>query len=707
MPEPFPTLYNEPEEGTQGASSSYGNASENTLQADLESQAINSKAFITYYDTHNEEDEEELYRQAAIKEGSDVAGKENPPVDQDTPMAGLVITTAEQEQELINDIIAANPGQFANNNDIKLPDTSQNFIPVSVPVQTKPDEKIFVRDIDTGVENEELKKLTDKDKAVIELTSPKEPTNNDLVVALDALITSAQKTKSIKVAKLALTDLNKPILEDIIVSPNTTSYKGARVNEYLSTVNCNPGNVPWGTGAVATWWKEAGAELPSGKSKANKKFLLNAAPSWLTWAQESNRFAETPDIGTIAVYGTKKIKNKKTIMIATELAIVVGQKVTDANTTIIEVVKTKNVILNKYPIDADPIVPTGPAKDPRIAENIAKISLQWGGAKKERFGIIKPETTDFDSLAKAIVSIEGGYGHPAHFLKFPIVPANYNSPAWLIGKPDIDYTMFNNSGETLWGMDRYAGGAARKSGEQGRLGKLFWSTVDKYSGFGQWGSIATSSAPWKDGKQTLDADGRNCRWLHANIPPGGTRPNPRGSWTYPGTWNHGHNPALNQGSDELWKTLGTYMAENYKLMTEGYFGPKIENGKYTELLTLINSDGRFKFFYYRLLWNGALFHNTAQKKLKALWDAGERDLEFLLTANLLALYLAFPAPAIDKPPIIQGSCAAVKYLTGFGASIKGKAANSPPILNSLLLTKVEVNPTSILGFIYTDPLTTK
>ena len=59
MPEPFPTLYNEPEEGTQGASSSYGNASENTLQADLESQAINSKAFITYYDTHNEEDEEE------------------------------------------------------------------------------------------------------------------------------------------------------------------------------------------------------------------------------------------------------------------------------------------------------------------------------------------------------------------------------------------------------------------------------------------------------------------------------------------------------------------------------------------------------------------------------------------------------------------------------------------------------------------------
>ena len=686
MPEPFPTLYNEPEEGTGGVSSSYGNANENTLRADLESQAINSKAFITYYDTHNEEDEAELYRQAAITEGSDVAGKENPPVDQDPEPVGTVITTVEQELALINDIIAANPLFFPAG--IELPDHSRDIIAVSVPVKTKPAEKIFVQNIDTDVEDEELKKLTDKDKAVIELTSPKEPNNNDLVVALDALITSAQKTKSIKVAELALADLNKPILEDIIVSPNTTSYKGARVNVYLSTVNCNPGNVPWGTGAVATWWKEAGAELPSGKSKANKKFLLNAAPSWLTWAQESNRFAETPDIGTIAVYGTKKIKNKKTIMIATELAIVVSQKVTDANTTIIEVVKTKNVILNKYPIDADPNAPTGPAKDPRIAENIAKITAKWKGAKADRFGIIKTENTAFNDLTKAIVKIEGGYLHPAHFIKFPAVIGNFNSKAWLLDSPD--YTMFDQSGETLWGLDRNAGQTENRP-----EGKEFWRIVDLHSGFGQWGKTAGFRAK----KGDLTADGRCCRWLHANIPSGGTRP--KGSWSYPGTWNHYHVPSAAEGYEELWKAMSALQEKNFKDKTTYHFGPKVDNGKYNELLALINSDGRFMFWYYRLLWNGSGILANAANNLKSIWNAGERDLEFLLTANMLYLHNAY------QDDIIRSSCAAVKHLTGLGASIGGTVAPSPPILNSLLLTKVEVNPTSILGFIYTDPLTTK
>jgi len=689
MPEPFPTLYNEPEEGTQGASSSYGAASENTLQADLESQAFNSTAFITYYDSHNEEDEEELYKQAAIKEGSDVAGRENPTVDadSDTPMAGLVITTAEQEQELINDIIAANPGQFPAG--VEIPDHTRAIIAVSVPVKTIPTEKIFVDKIDENVEDEELKILTAKDKAVIDLTKPKEPNDNDLVVALNALITSAQKTKSIKVAKLALTDLNKPILEDIIVSPNTTSYKGARVNEYLSTVNCNPGNVPWGTGAVATWWKEAGAELPSGQSKAGKKFLLNAAPSWLIWAQESNRFAETPDIGTIAVYGTKTInKKKKTIMTATELGIVVGQKVTDANTAIIEVVKTKNVILNKYPIDADPIAPTGPAKDPRIAENIAKITAKWKGAKADRFGIIKTESTAFNDLTKGIVKIEGGYLHPAHFIKFPAVIGNFNSKAWLLDKPD--YTMFDQSGETLWGLDRNAGQTENRP-----EGKEFWRIVDLHSGFGQWGKQAGFQAK----KGDLQADGRCCRWLHANIPPNGVRSD--GSWKYPGTWNHYHVPTAAEGYEELWKAMGALQEKNYKDKTAYHFGPKVDNGKYNELLALINSDGRFMFWYYRLLWNGSGILANAARNLKSIWNAGERDLEYLLTANMLYLHNAY------SDDIIRSSCAAVKHLTGLGSSITGKAANSPPILNSLLLTKVEVNPTSILGFIYTDPLTTK
>ena len=70
--------------------------------------------------------------------------------------------------------------------------------------------------------------------------------------------------------------------------------------------------------------------------------------------------------------------------------------------------------------------------------------------------------------------VEGGYGHPA----FQLVNSKDSQ---------IQYNL-DNSGETMFGHDRSAG-----DDERNDAGKNFWAEVDKYSGFGMYGSGAPAA----------------------------------------------------------------------------------------------------------------------------------------------------------------------------------------------------------------------
>ena len=115
---------------------------------------------------------------------------------------------------------------------------------------------------------------TDAVKALAEKITPPDKLVDPLITSVN--IPDASKTKSINAAEFAVKDFELPVLENPIVYPAIVSQTGPRIDVYLATVGCRPGKSEWNTGAIATWWKEAGAELPSGKTKNNKDVVINS-----------------------------------------------------------------------------------------------------------------------------------------------------------------------------------------------------------------------------------------------------------------------------------------------------------------------------------------------------------------------------------------------------------------------------------------------
>lgn len=102
-------------------------------------------------------------------------------------------------------------------------------------------------------------------------------------------VTNDSIDPGIKAAQIAINDIG--VKED---SPG--SKTGVRVNQYLENVSCRPGLGEWSSGAVATWYKEAGLPIPP--------IDASSATGWYNWAKKTNRWFETPIIGSVAVYGT-------------------------------------------------------------------------------------------------------------------------------------------------------------------------------------------------------------------------------------------------------------------------------------------------------------------------------------------------------------------------------------------------------------------
>ena len=214
------------------------------------------------------------------------------------------------------------------------------------------------------------------------------------------------------------------------------------------------------------------------------------------------------------------------------------------------------------------------------------------GLSKSAKKIIKASTTKDSDIVQAIVdNLEGGYYHPTHAFSFK----------------QKDRDIYKNSGETLYGLDRYAGNnEGIRKGPKNQSGVDFWSAVDAISGNG---SYKDTSRTVKTGQWNIDKF-----------------PKKSGIWS----WNHMPKKS-EKGYDTLQKNLTKYITSSYNTNMNNNFGS-------TELKKVIENDGRLKFMFYRATWNGSGFFKKYANNLKAVYNKGERDVEKLICADLTYRY---------------------------------------------------------------------
>ena len=260
----------------------------------------------------------------------------------------------------------------------------------------------------------------------------------------------------------------------------------------------------------------------------------------------------------------------------------------------------------------------------------------WAGHKTPgNLGLISAEKTDFESLTRAIITIEGGYGAPVNFINLKAPDSAKGTPQNLLP----GFEIMANSGETLWGIDR-AAGAWETSGGAKRieLAKTFWGLVDKYSGYQKFAEIA---------KKTKGKD-----WPKSAVPSQSPNRQKNGSNSWPGYWAHYHVPTEAEEGTKMWQALSKMMQNEFETFMNLYFKDfdDLKNN-------IIYADGRFKFHYYRLLWNGIGFMQKAADHLKQLYKDGERAPLVLQCKNMTFVYN-------NNTKLIKDSVAAVKTLTG-------------------------------------------
>ncbi len=218
-------------------------------------------------------------------------------------------------------------------------------------------------------------------------------------------------------------------------------------------------------------------------------------------------------------------------------------------------------------------------------------------------GLIKASTTKDSIIVQAIVdNLEGGYYHPTHAFSFS----------------QTDRNTYKNSGETLYGLDRYAGNnEGIRKGPKNQSGIDFWAAVDAISGNGS----------YKDTSRNVKTDQWNIKKY----------PKKSGIWS----WNHMPKKS-ERGYDNLQKNLTKYITNSYNSLFNKYFTDH-PVGK------LVQNDGRLKFMYYRATWNGSGFFQKYASNLKAVYDKGEKNIDNLICADLTFRYNT-KAPAF-KPGV--------------------------------------------------------
>ena len=254
-------------------------------------------------------------------------------------------------------------------------------------------------------------------------------------------------------------------------------------------------------------------------------------------------------------------------------------------------------------------------------------------------GHVKKDMLDdralFDIMIKAI---EGGYYHPTH------LPGN---------------AIMANSGETLWGIDRYA-----STNENTDLGQKFWRIVDKLSGYGDLsggGSDFNNSHNWaKDvyGKiiKRLGSEGNPAYYNKGGVILQGyiwgdvknqpyARIHSTSKWDFKkrppksavsftknnGVWGHCYSPNEKDYPND-YQVLRDAALEFGNNTKKANFDAFFKG--YDELVNLINNDGRLKFLWLRSCWNGSGFFKHFAAGVKKAWDSGIKNADDLIVYDL-------------------------------------------------------------------------
>ena len=206
-------------------------------------------------------------------------------------------------------------------------------------------------------------------------------------------------------------------------------------------------------------------------------------------------------------------------------------------------------------------------------------TLGLAGLSTEDGGLIDNVQSGFVEVTKLVIAkLEGGYWHPAMYLNGRLQPDNY----------------YGNSGETMMGIDRYAGGNLKDT----TAGKQFWGLIDK--------AIPPVGTPWiRPGKEyksidlsTLSGAAQNAKW--------GWKGNPSGA-SGPG--------------GELEVTLtnlaATMMEVVYSRNKKAYFDK--------ETAAIVDSDNGLLFNFSYACWNGSGWFQKFAKDLNAAVKQGITD----------------------------------------------------------------------------------
>ena len=181
-------------------------------------------------------------------------------------------------------------------------------------------------------------------------------------------------------------------------------------------------------------------------------------------------------------------------------------------------------------------------------------------SKLVKFGVVGKNMTDKDLLKIMVTYIEGGYYYPAHAY------SQFSSSS---------RSLYGNSGETLWGIDRHAGDT-----ESTQLGRNFWSSVDKISGYGD--STGVNGYSRKTNTKSWDSSSYK---------------------TKSGAWKYNYMPSKkDQGYDTMYNSFVEYGVSHLNDWLNKYF-----QGHPVKSLILI--DTRMKFMWYRAAWNGPGYFN--------------------------------------------------------------------------------------------------
>ena len=177
------------------------------------------------------------------------------------------------------------------------------------------------------------------------------------------------------------------------------------------------------------------------------------------------------------------------------------------------------------------------------------VVIQNGGNGGTGVQVITKDIKDFDTIvATVIAKLEGGYWHPAMYLNGRLKPDGY----------------YGSSGETMMGIDRYAGSGLRDT----PAGKQFWSLIDN--------AVPPVGTPWiRPGSeyktinlQSLSGAAQTWEWLYRGGP-------------------------LEQ---QLQTLAGQMMKISYDSYTKSYMNPQTS--------AIVATDGRLMFHFIYACWNG-------------------------------------------------------------------------------------------------------